>query len=332
MRFGLQIPNFTTDETPGALFDGVVAMATAAEETGYDSVWVMDHFYQLPPMGGPSQPMLDAYTLLGALATQTSRVRLGTMVTGVTYRNPAHLAKIVTTLDVISAGRAILGIGAAWYDVEHEGLGFDFPPAGERLDRLEEALQICRAMFTEEAPTFDGRYYRIHEARNVPPPVQPGGPRILIGGGGEKRTLQLVARYADMSNIFGDPATVAHKVEVLRGHCEAVGRDPSEVTVSRLSTLVLTGSAEETASTRRLPAPGHRGGAHDLGHRHARRARGSCGGAGGCRGPVLHLQHAYRVARHRPAGGRAADRPLRRLSQRRYSARATAGRHRQAVR
>ena len=156
-------------ETPGALFEGVVAMAAAAEETGYDSVWVMDHFYQLPPMGGPSQPMLDSYTLLGALATQTSRVRLGTMVTGVTYRNPAHLAKIVTTLDIISAGRAILGIGAAWYDVEHEGLGFDSPPAAERLDRLEEALQICRAMFTEDAPTFDGHYYRIHAARNVPP-------------------------------------------------------------------------------------------------------------------------------------------------------------------
>jgi F420-dependent oxidoreductase-like protein len=250
MRFGLQIPNFTSDETPGVLFDGVVALATAAEGTGYDSVWVMDHFYQLPSMGGPDQAMLDSYTLLGALATQTSRVRLGTMVTGVTYRNPAHLAKIVTTLDIISAGRAILGIGAAWYDVEHEGLGFDFPLAGERLDRLEEALQICRAMFTEEAPTFDGRYYRIHEARNVPPPLQPGGPPILIGGGGEKRTLQLVARYADMSNIFGDAATVAHKVEVLRGHCEAVGRDPSEVTVSRLSTLVLTDSAEETAATR----------------------------------------------------------------------------------
>ncbi len=258
MRFGLQIPNFTTDETPGALFDGVVAMATAAEETGYDSVWVMDHFYQLPPMGGPSQPMLDAYTLLGALATRTSRVRLGTMVTGVTYRNPAHLAKIVTTLDVISAGRAILGIGAAWYDVEHEGLGFDFPPAGERLDRLEEALQICRAMFTEEAPTFDGRYYRIHEARNVPRPVQPGGPPILIGGGGEKRTLQLVARYADMMNIFGDAATVAHKVDVLRGHCEAVGRDPSEITVSRLSTLVLTGERRRDGVDARLPAPGHR--------------------------------------------------------------------------
>jgi F420-dependent oxidoreductase-like protein len=203
-------------------------------------------------MGGPSQPMLDSYTLLGALAARTSRVRLGTMVTGVTYRNPAHLAKIVTTLDVISAGRAILGIGAAWYDVEHEGLGFDFPPAGERLDRLEEALQICRAMFTEEAPTFDGRYYRIHEARNVPPPVQPGGPPILIGGGGEKRTLKLVAQYADMMNIFGDPATIAHKVDVLRGHCKELGRDQSEVTVSRLSTLMLTGSAAETESTRDL--------------------------------------------------------------------------------
>ena len=172
------------------------------------------------------------------------------MVTGVTYRNPAHLAKIVTTLDVISAGRAILGIGAAWYDVEHEGLGFDFPPAGERLDRLEEALQICRAMFREEAPSFEGRYYRINEARNVPAPVQPGGPAILVGGGGEKRTLRLVARYADLCNITGDPATIAHKVAVLRGHCQAVGRDPSEVTVSRLSTLVLTASEEETATTK----------------------------------------------------------------------------------
>jgi F420-dependent oxidoreductase-like protein len=250
MRFGLQIPNFTTDETPGALFEGVDAMATAAEDAGYDSVWVMDHFYQLPPMGGPSQPMLDAYTLLGALAVRTSKVRLGTMVTGVTYRNPAHLAKIVTTLDVLSAGRAILGIGAAWYDVEHEGMGFDFPPAPERLDRLEEALQICRAMFTEDSPSFDGRYYRIHEVRNIPRPVQAGGPPILIGGGGERRTLRLVARYADMTNIFGDAATVAHKVDVLHRHCEELGRDPSDITVSRLSTLVLTASADETASTR----------------------------------------------------------------------------------
>ena len=267
MRFGLQIPNFGDDGTPGALFDGVVQMATAAEESGFDSVWVMDHFFQLPPMGGPVAPMLDSYTLLGALAARTSKVRLGAMVTGVTYRNPAHLAKIVTTLDVISAGRAILGIGAAWYDVEHEGLGFDFPAAGERLDRLEEALQICRAMFREEAPSFDGRYYRIHEARNVPAPVQPGGPPILVGGGGEKRTLRLVARYADMCNLFGDPATVAHKVEVLRGHCRDVGRNPSDVTVSRLSTLVLTASEEETAATNDFlrQAPGEEPSGSDVG-------------------------------------------------------------------
>lgn len=250
MRFGLQIPNFSDDETPGTLFGEVVDRTAAAEDTGFDSVWVMDHFFQLPPMGGPVAPMLDSYTLLGALAARTSRVRLGAMVTGVTYRNPAHLAKIVTTLDIISGGRAILGIGAAWYDVEHEGLGFDFPPAGERLDRLEEALQICRAMFTEEAPSFEGRYYRIHEARNVPPPVQRGGPPILVGGGGERRTLQLVARYADMCNIVGDPATVAHKVDVLRGHCKAIGRDPAEITVSRLSTLVLTANDEETTATK----------------------------------------------------------------------------------
>src|SRR5580704_6999049 len=244
MRFGLQIPNFTVG-APGDLFADVLDRANTAEAAGYDSVWVMDHFYQLPPMGGPSQPMLDAYTLLGAIAARTSRIRLGALVTGVTYRNPAHLAKIVTTLDVISGGRAILGIGAAWYDVEHVGLGFDFPPAGERLDRLEEALQICRAMFRGEEPTFNGRYYRTHEARNVPAPVQPGGPTILVGGGGENRTLQLVARYADMMNIFGDAATVAHKVDVLHRHCDELGRDPSDITVSRLSTLVLTASAEE---------------------------------------------------------------------------------------
>ena len=249
MRFGLQIPNFTVG-APGALFDEVLGRANAAEAAGYDSVWVMDHFYQLPPMGGPTQPMLDAYTLLGAIAARTATIKLGALVTGVTYRNPAHLAKIVTTLDVISAGRAILGIGAAWYDVEHEGLGFEFPPAGERLDRLAEALQICRGMFAGTTPTFDGTYYRTHEAHNIPPPVQPGGPPILVGGGGEKRTLRLVAQYADMCNLFGDAATIAHKVDVLRHHCEVVGRDPSEITVSRLATLVLTDNEQETVATK----------------------------------------------------------------------------------
>src|SRR5882724_5209638 len=140
MRFGLQLPNFTFDVPDAQLFDRVVEYAAVAEDTGFDSLWVMDHFFQLPPMGGPDQPMLEAYTLLGALAARTERVQLGTLVTGVTYRNPAMLAKIVTTLDVISKGRAILGIGAAWYEPEHEGYGFDFPSARERLDRLEEAV------------------------------------------------------------------------------------------------------------------------------------------------------------------------------------------------
>jgi F420-dependent oxidoreductase-like protein len=249
MRLGLQIPNFTLGVSDDRLFEEVAGLAVAAESAGFDSVWVMDHFYQLPALGGPSQPMLESYTLLGGLAARTSRVRLGTLVTGVTYRNPALLAKIVTTLDVISRGRAILGIGAAWYDVEHEGLGVDFPPVRERMDRLEEAVQICRAMFRDELPSFEGRYYRIHEARNLPRPVQPGGPPVLIGGGGEKRTLRLVAMYADFCNFFGDAATIRHKVAVLHEHCEAVGRDPKSITVSRLSTLVITKSAEETAAT-----------------------------------------------------------------------------------
>jgi F420-dependent oxidoreductase-like protein len=254
MRFGLQIPNFTLGVPDDQLFEEVVRLVSAAEASGFDSVWVMDHFYQLPALGGPAQPMLEAYTLLGALAARTSRVRLGALVTGVTYRNPALLAKIVTTLDVISGGRAILGIGAAWHDTEHEGLGVDFPPTGERMDRLEEAVQICRALFREERPSFHGRFYRIDEAWNVPRPIQPDGPPILIGGSGEKRTLRLVAQYADFCNVTGDADTIRRKVRVLHEHCAAVGRDPSEVTVSRLSTLVLTDSAAETASTREFLA------------------------------------------------------------------------------
>jgi F420-dependent oxidoreductase-like protein len=250
MRFGLQIPNFSLAVPDDQLFESISDMALAAESAGFDSVWVMDHFYQLPALGGQLQPMLESYTLLGALAARTTQVRLGTLVTGVTYRNPAILAKIVTTLDVVSSGRAMLGIGAAWYDVEHDGLGVPCPPVPERMDRLEEAVQICRAMFTQENPSFDGHYYKINEARNLPKPVQAGGPPILIGGGGERRTLRLVARHADMCNITGDPTTIRHKVQVLRDHCKAEHRDPTGVTVTRLSTLVLTGSASETAGTR----------------------------------------------------------------------------------
>jgi F420-dependent oxidoreductase-like protein len=245
--FGFQIPNFTFGGDDRDIFGRVVELAKTAEHNGFESIWVMDHFYQLPALGGGTQPMLEAYTLLGALAAVTSSARLGTLVTGVTYRNPALLAKEVTTLDVISGGRAILGIGAAWHDTEHEAMGFDFPPVKERMDRLEEAVQICRAMFTQETPTFDGTYYRVHEVHNVPRPIQPGGPPIMIGGSGEKRTLKLVAKYADLCNITGDAATIRHKIGVLREHCATVGRDPSEITSTRLATLMLTGSAAETA-------------------------------------------------------------------------------------
>jgi F420-dependent oxidoreductase-like protein len=252
-KFGVQLPNFSGFD-PADLFEHVADLATTAEDTGFDSVWVMDHFFQLPPLGGPDQPMLEAYTLLGALAARTARVQLGTLVTGVTYRNPAILAKIVTTLDVISRGRAILGIGGAWYDVEHQALGVDFPRAGVRLDMLEEAVQVCRAMFTEDDVSFSGSHYRLDHARNMPRPVRPGGPKIMIGGGGEKRTLRLVAQYADMCNVGGDAEMVKHKIDVLRRHCTEVGRDPAEVGVTWMSPLILTTSSQNTAEVHEMLA------------------------------------------------------------------------------
>ncbi|MGD0312303.1 MAG: LLM class F420-dependent oxidoreductase [Acidimicrobiales bacterium] len=252
-KFGVQLPNFSGPD-PTDLFEHVAGLATAAEAAGFDSVWVMDHFFQLPPLGGPDQPMLEAYTLLGALAARTERVQLGTLVTGVTYRNPAILAKIVTTLDVISKGRAILGIGGAWYDVEHRALGVEYPRDGVRLDMLEEAVQICRAMFTGDDVSFDGTYFRLDHARNLPRPVQPGGPGIMIGGGGEKRTLRLVARFADKCNVTGDATTLAHKIEVLHRHCAEVGRDPSEIEVTWMAPLIVTTSEQNTTEVRDMLA------------------------------------------------------------------------------
>ena len=245
-RFGLQLSSFTIPGVgSGELFERIAATAVAAEESGFDSVWVMDHFYQIAMVGPRTDPMLEAYTLLGALAARTRTTSLGTMVTGVTYRNPALLAKIVTTLDVVSSGRAILGIGAAWNDDEHAGYGFDFPPAGQRMDRLEEALRICRAMFTEPAPTMRGTHYAVDAALNEPRPVRPRGIPILVGGSGERRTLRLVAEYADACNLFGDLETIRHKLAVLDRHCEAVGRDPASITRTRLGALVVADTAAE---------------------------------------------------------------------------------------
>ena len=249
LRFGLQIPSFTYPGGPGEIFETVATAATTAEEAGFDTVLVMDHFYQIGFVGRSDEPMLEAYTLLGALAARTRTVRLGTLVTGVTYRNPAMLAKIVTTLDVISGGRALLGIGAAWNDEEHTGYGFRFPGVGERMERLEEALEICRVMFAGGRPSFSGRHYHIDRAYNEPGPISSPHPPILVGGGGERRTLRLAARYADITNFFGDPSAIAAKLAVLRGHCEREGRDPSELTNTTLVTVVIGATADDAART-----------------------------------------------------------------------------------
>jgi F420-dependent oxidoreductase-like protein len=251
IKVGLQIPNFTYPDTEATeLFERVAAVACAAEDAGADTVMVMDHFYQLPLLGPPEHEMFEAYTLLGALAARTKRVRLGTLVTGVTYRNPAVLAKIVTTLDVVSAGRAFLGIGAAWYDVEHAGLGVEFPPVKERFERLEEALQICRAMFRGERPTIEGKHYSVRDAINSPAPVTPGGPPIMIGGQGERKTLRLMAEHADMANFTSGFDELPRKLEVLAGHCADVGRDLATINKTPLCTAVVASTNDEAERLR----------------------------------------------------------------------------------
>ena len=239
--FGFHMPKYTFPEVPNErLFDRVVEQAKAAEQAGFDLVTVMDHFYQIRGIGSETEPMLEAYTTLGALAANTARVKLGTLVTGVTYRNPAILAKQVTTLDVISKGRAILGLGAAWNEDEHNGYGVEFPPIGRRMDRLDEALTIARLMFTQDRPSFEGKYYKIDGALNIPRPVQPGGPKILIGGTGERRTLRLLAQHGDIGHWFAaEIGELKRKKQIFEEHCAAVKRDPSEVLLTLGVTLVL---------------------------------------------------------------------------------------------
>src|SRR5712692_6167090 len=239
--FGFHMPTFTFPGVPNdRLFDRVAENAKAAEAAGFDLVTVMDHFYQIRGIGPETEPMMEAYTTLSALATQTSRVKLGTLVTGVTYRNPALLVKEVTTLDVISEGRAILGIGAAWNEDEHKGYGIEFPPIARRMDRLGEALTIAKLMFTQDRPSFEGKYYKIDRVLNVPRPIQQGGPKILIGGGGERRTLRLLAEHGDIGHWFGgNLEDLKRKKQVFEEHCAAVNRDPSEVLLTVGLTLVL---------------------------------------------------------------------------------------------
>jgi F420-dependent oxidoreductase-like protein len=230
MRTGIHFVNFTLPDQPASLAPVLSATARAAEEGGCSTFTLMDHWFQMEQFATSHDPMLEGYTSLGYLAGLTERMTLGLLVTGVTYRHPGLLAKIVTTLDVLSGGRAQLGIGAAWYEREHEGLGVPFPPISERFERLEETLQICHQMWSDDDGPYQGQHYQLAETICSPPPIQQPRPRILVGGSGERKTLRLVAQYADACNLFApDPDVVAHKLEVLARHCDAESRDPATV-------------------------------------------------------------------------------------------------------
>ena len=230
MKVGLHISNFTWDDGPAELRFRLADIAQRAEQGGVDRISVMDHVWQIGPIGPPDHEMLEAYTALGWLAAKTERVKLLTMVTAVVYREPGLLAKAMSTLDVLSGGRSILGIGAAWNEDESRGLGLPFPPTAERFERLEEAIRICLQMWSDDDGPFDGKHYHLARTLNSPQPLTRPRPPILIGGGGEKKTLRLVAQYADSCNIqFYDPAAAAHKLDVLRQHCADVGRDYDEI-------------------------------------------------------------------------------------------------------
>jgi F420-dependent oxidoreductase-like protein len=228
MRIGLQVPDFTWPGGPATLGADLASVARTADEAGFDLIAVMDHLFQIGVVGPPENDMLEAYTTLGYLAAHTSRAKLLTLVTGAVYRPPGLLAKIVTTLDVLSGGRAWLGIGAAWNEEEARGLGLPFPPTAERFERLAETLQICLQMWRGDQTPFHGRHYRLERPLNSPPALSKPHPPIMVGGSGERKTLRLVAQYAQACNLFPSPE-LPHKLAVLRQHCDAVGRDYDEI-------------------------------------------------------------------------------------------------------
>lgn len=248
IRLGLQIPNFSYGTGVEQLFPTVIAQAREAESAGFDSVFVMDHFYQLPMLGSPDQPMLEAYTALAALATATERVQLGTLVTGNTYRNPSLLAKTITTLDVVSQGRAILGIGTGWFQLEHEQLGFEFGTFTDRFNRLGEALQIILPMLKGERATFSGKWYQASEAF-ANPRFRDHIP-LMIGGSGEKKTIPLAARHFDHLNVIAGFDELPRKLDAVRRACDDVGRDPASLETSTLTTVLI----DENASLDQIPA------------------------------------------------------------------------------
>ena len=236
MDVGLHVVSFSWPGAPGSIASTLGAVAEAAEEGGVRELTLMDHWFQMEAMAPATEPMLEGYTSLGYLAARTETLTLGLLVTGVTYRHPGLLAKTVATLDVLSGGRARLGIGAAWYEREHRGLGVPFPPVSERFERLEEALQICLQMWSDDDGPFKGRHYQLAETVCEPRPIQRPRPAVLIGGGGERKTLRLVARYADACNLFSaGTSEVGRKLDVLRRHCEAEARDADTVTKTMLS-------------------------------------------------------------------------------------------------
>jgi F420-dependent oxidoreductase-like protein len=244
IRLGYQIPNFSYPDTPvDRIFPTVVAQAREAEAAGFDTVLVMDHFYQLAGIGTPDSPMLECYTTLGALASATSSIQLSALVTGNTYRNPPMLAKTVTTLDVVSGGRAILGIGAGWFEKEHQDYGYEFGSFSERFERLEEALEIIGPMLRGEAPTFDGKWYHVETALNNPR-LRPTIP-IMLGGSGEKKTFRLAARFADHLNIICARQDIPRKVNAVRERCAEIGRDPGTLATSYLAMVMMTESGDE---------------------------------------------------------------------------------------
>jgi F420-dependent oxidoreductase-like protein len=248
ISLSLHLPNFNYPDTePDRLFEKLVEIATTAEESGFSGVTVMDHLHQIPGVGPRTNYMLEGNTILGAIAARTSQLQLGLLVGGVTYRNPALLAKITTTLDIISGGRAMLGIGAAWFEEEHNAYGFAFPPLRERFEHLEDALQIARLMFTQPESSFTGTHHKTDNVLNIPQPLR-GDIPILVGGSGPRKTLRLVAKYADGCNIFGDVEHVKHLLSVLEDHCEDVGRDFAEITKTRMATVFIDSSHDAAVS------------------------------------------------------------------------------------
>jgi F420-dependent oxidoreductase-like protein len=229
MKIGLQVPSFTWPGGPAEIGARLTDIARTAESAGFDSLWLMDHYFQIPGVGPPEHDMLEGYAGLAFCAAVTSRLKLGTMATGVTYRHPGVLVKTATTLDVLSGGRAYLGIGAAWYELEHRGLGVPFPPIGVRFEMLEDALQIAKQMWSGSTGSYRGKRFELEDTMCRPLPVSRPHPPILVAGGGERKTLRLVAQYADACNLFGDAPAVAQKLVVLKRHCDALGRDYAEI-------------------------------------------------------------------------------------------------------